>query len=69
MLLAIYSIMWEQRALADRDLLYEPEWARLASTVRSAIEPRQLKGEPQPEKSTIKRLESILGYTQRQWAA
>ena len=60
MLLAIYSIMWEQRALADRDWLCEAERARMASIVGSSAETRQPKVESRPDKSTLKRLVSAV---------
>jgi hypothetical protein len=64
MLLAIYSIMWEQRTLADRDRPCEPEWARSASTNYSAAEVRQPKEGPQPEKTPLKGLGSALRHAQ-----
>lgn len=63
MLLAIDSIMWEQKALADRDRPCEPEWARSASANCSAVEVRQPKEGPQPEKTHLKGLESALRHT------
>ena len=63
MLLAIYSILWEQSALADRDRLYQAEWARLTPMVHSAVEARQPKEGSQPGKSPLKTLVSALGHT------
>jgi len=62
-LLVIYRIMWEQRALADRDRLYEPEWAHLDPMIRSTADARQPKQGSQPGKSPLKTQVSVLGHT------
>ena len=65
MLMAMYAVKWDKKAREERERQVDPEKARLARVLWSASEARRREERSWAEASTLKRLVSALGYTER----